>query len=166
MQRHQDEAESASGQEGKASGEAGRSEGRPKRAETCSDVRAEEIWSDPEPWSAVAAGTQSEAAQEMPSEVPAEPRQALAEPREVRPAPREPRPERVRSREQGQVEALRAAVLAFARARLAPLAAEDAAAIASLSDENELRELVDTLSLAESVSDARAVLDAAIDGRR
>jgi hypothetical protein len=55
-------------------------------------------------------------------------------------------------------------VLAFARARLAPLSPEDAAAITALGDEHQLRELVDTLTEAATVSDARAVLDAAIAG--
>lgn len=64
----------------------------------------------------------------------------------------------------GPAEALRAAVMAFARARLAPLSAEDVAAIAALRDEGELRELVDTLAQAASVSEARAVLDAALTG--
>ncbi|HMG24651.1 MAG TPA: hypothetical protein VK607_25115 [Kofleriaceae bacterium] len=70
------------------------------------------------------------------------------------------------SRERERVEALRAAVLVFARARLAPLSTEDAAAIAELGDERELTELVDTLAQAESIDDARAVLDAAIAGTR
>jgi hypothetical protein len=76
--------------------------------------------------------------------------------------------ERVRGREDGRgsgrTEALRAAVLAFARARLAPLSAEHAAAITALRDESALRELVDTLAQASSVSEARALLDAAIAG--
>ncbi|HEX7842132.1 MAG TPA: hypothetical protein VF469_31890 [Kofleriaceae bacterium] len=67
-------------------------------------------------------------------------------------------------REPGTTEALRAAVLAFARARLSPLSPEDAAAIAALRDEGALRELVDTLAQASTVSEARAVLDAAIAG--
>jgi hypothetical protein len=73
--------------------------------------------------------------------------------------------EHTRGREEGRgTEALRAAVLAFARSRLAPLSAEDAAAIAGLRDEGALRELVDTLAQASSVSEARAVLDAVIAG--
>ena len=68
------------------------------------------------------------------------------------------------ARDQSRVGALRAAVLAFARARLAPLSPEDAAAITALGDEHQLRELVDTLTEAATVSDARAVLDAAIAG--
>lgn len=85
-------------------------------------------------------------------------------------------PERARreAREQGQREGraigradgLRAAVLAFARARLAPLSVEDAAAIAELADEGALTELVDSLVQAESVEDARAVFEAAIAGMR
>jgi len=70
------------------------------------------------------------------------------------------------SRERERVEALRAAVLVFARSRLAPLSTEDAAAIAELVDELELTELVDTLAQAETIDDARAVLDAAIAGTR
>lgn len=69
-----------------------------------------------------------------------------------------------RGREEGRAEALRAAVLAFARARLAPLSPEDVAAIAGLRDEGALTELVDTLAQASSVTEARAVLDAAIAG--
>jgi hypothetical protein len=61
---------------------------------------------------------------------------------------------------------LRAAVLAFARARLAPLSSEDAAAIGELREESELTELVDSLAQAATVEDARAVLDAAIAGTR
>jgi flagellar biosynthesis/type III secretory pathway protein FliH len=85
-------------------------------------------------------------------------------------------PERARreAREQGRQEGealgradgLRAAVLAFARARLAPLSSEDAAAIAELRDEGALTELVDSLVQAESVEDARAVFEAAIAGIR
>jgi hypothetical protein len=85
-------------------------------------------------------------------------------------------PERARreAREQGRQEGqalgradgLRAAVLAFARARLAPLSTEDAAAIAELRDEGALTELVDSLVQAESVEDARAVFEAAIAGIR
>jgi hypothetical protein len=71
---------------------------------------------------------------------------------------------RARGREEGRAEALRAAVLAFARARLDPLSPEDAAAIAGLRDEGALTELVDTLAQASSVTEARAVLDAAIAG--
>ena len=67
-------------------------------------------------------------------------------------------------REPAQTEALRAAVMAFARARLSPLSPEDAAAIAGLRDEGALRELVDTLAHTSSVGEARAVLDAAIAG--
>jgi hypothetical protein len=66
----------------------------------------------------------------------------------------------------GRVDGLRAAVLAFARARLAPLSVEDAAAIAELRDEGALTELVDSLVQAESVEDARAVWEAAIAGMR
>jgi flagellar biosynthesis/type III secretory pathway protein FliH len=69
-------------------------------------------------------------------------------------------------REQGRADGLRAAVLVFARARLAPLSGEDAAAIADLRDEGALTELVDSLAQAESVEDARAVLDLAIAGIR
>ena len=89
---------------------------------------------------------------------------------------REETPERVRreAREQGRregraigrVDGLRAAVLAFARARLAPLSVKDAAAIAELRDEGALTELVDSLVQAESVEDARAVWEAAIAGMR
>ena len=77
---------------------------------------------------------------------------------------RERAPGREDGRGSGRVEALRAAELAFARARLAPLSAEDASAIAALRDEGALRELVDTLAQASSVTEARAVLDAAIAG--
>jgi len=94
----------------------------------------------------------------------------------VRDDAREETPERVRreAREQGRSEGraigradgLRAAVLAFARARLAPLSVEDAAAIAELHDEGALTELVDSLVQAESVEDARAVFEAAIAGIR
>jgi hypothetical protein len=97
------------------------------------------------------------------------------EAREAREA-REEAPERARrdAREEGRSEGraigradgLRAAVLAFARARLAPLSGEDAAAIAELSDEGALTELVDSLVQAESVEDARAVFEAAIAGIR
>lgn len=73
---------------------------------------------------------------------------------------------RQEGREQGRVEGLRAAVLVFARARLAPLSSEDAAAIAALGDERALTELVDTLAQAATVDEARAVLDAAIAGTR
>lgn len=66
----------------------------------------------------------------------------------------------------GRADGLRAAVLAFARARLAPLSGEDAAAIAELRDEGALTELVDSLVQAESVEDARAVWEAAIAGIR
>lgn len=66
----------------------------------------------------------------------------------------------------GRADGLRAAVLAFARARLAPLSVEDAAAIAELRDEGALTELVDSLVQAESVEDARAVWEAAIAGIR
>lgn len=66
----------------------------------------------------------------------------------------------------GRADGLRAAVLAFARARLAPLSVEDAAAIAELRDEGALTELVDSLVQAESVEDARAVWEAAIAGMR
>jgi hypothetical protein len=69
-------------------------------------------------------------------------------------------------REQARVEGLRAAVLAFARARLAPLSADDAMAIAALVDERALMELVDTLAHAPCVETARVVLDAAIAGTR
>lgn len=89
---------------------------------------------------------------------------------------REAAPERARQegreqgrkegREQGRADGLRAAVLVFARARLAPLSGEVAAAIADLRDEGALTELVDSLAQAESVEDARAVLDAAIVGIR
>lgn len=71
---------------------------------------------------------------------------------------------RAEGREQGRAEGLRAAVLAFARVRLAPLSAADAEAIAALHDERALTELVDTLAQAGSVEEARAVLDAAIAG--
>ena len=64
------------------------------------------------------------------------------------------------------VEGLRAAVMAFARARLAPLSAEDAAVIAALRDERALNELVDTLAQATSLDEARAVFAAAIAGTR
>jgi hypothetical protein len=94
----------------------------------------------------------------------------------VRDAARDEAPERARreAREQGRSEGraigradgLRAAVLAFARARLAPLSGEDAAAIAELRDEGALTELVDSLVQAESVEDARAVFEAAIAGMR
>ena len=84
----------------------------------------------------------------------------------ARPQRLDRRESRDRNRPQGRVEALRAAVLVFARARLAPLSTEDAAAIAALDDENELTELVDTLAQAESVGDARVVLDAALAGTR
>jgi hypothetical protein len=73
---------------------------------------------------------------------------------------------REEGREEGRAEGLRAAVLAFARVRLAPLSPDDVAAISGLCDERELTELVDTLAQAESVAAARAVLDAAIDGTR
>ncbi len=66
----------------------------------------------------------------------------------------------------GRADGLRAAVLAFARARLAPLSVEDAAAIAELRDEGALTELVDSLVQADTVEDARAVFDAAIAGMR
>lgn len=66
----------------------------------------------------------------------------------------------------GRADGLRAAVLAFARARLAPLSVEDAVAIAELRDEGALTELVDSLVQAESVEDARAVWEAAIAGMR
>jgi hypothetical protein len=66
----------------------------------------------------------------------------------------------------GRTDGLRAALLVFARARLAPLSGEDAAAIAELEDEGALTELVDSLAQAESVEDARAVFDAAIAGIR
>jgi hypothetical protein len=66
----------------------------------------------------------------------------------------------------GRADGLRAAVLAFARARLAPLSVEDAAAIAELRDEGALTELVDSLVQAESVEDARSVWEAAIAGMR
>jgi hypothetical protein len=89
---------------------------------------------------------------------------------------RDEAPERARreAREQGsregraigRAEGLRAAVLAFARARLAPLSGEDAAAITELRDEGALTELVDSLVQAESVEDARAVFEAAIAGIR
>ena len=69
-------------------------------------------------------------------------------------------------REQGRAEGLRAAVLAFARVRLAPLSPDDVAAISGLCDEHALTELVDTLAQAETVASARAVLDAAIAGMR
>jgi len=94
----------------------------------------------------------------------------------VRDAARDEAPEQARreAREQGRREGtaigradgLRAAVLAFARARLAPLSGEDAAAIAELRDEGALTELVDSLVQAESVEDARAVFEAAIAGMR
>jgi hypothetical protein len=95
---------------------------------------------------------------------------------EARDEARDDAPDRVRreAREQGRSEGraigradgLRAAVLAFARARLAPLSVEDAAAIAELRDEGALTELVDSLVQAESVADARAVWEAAIAGMR
>ena len=66
----------------------------------------------------------------------------------------------------GRADGLRAAVLAFARARLAPLSGEDAAAINELRDESALTELVDSLAQAETVEDARALFDAAISGIR
>lgn len=66
----------------------------------------------------------------------------------------------------GRADGLRAAVLAFARARLAPLSSEDAAAIAELRDEGALTELVDSLVQADTVEDARAVFEAAIAGMR
>jgi hypothetical protein len=69
-------------------------------------------------------------------------------------------------REAKHADGLRAAVLVFARSRLAPLSAEDAAALTALTDEGELTELVDTLAHAASVEDARAVLAAAIAGIR
>jgi hypothetical protein len=94
----------------------------------------------------------------------------------VRDGAQDEAPERARreAREQGRREGtaigradgLRAAVLAFARARLAPLSGEDAAAIAELRDEGALTELVDSLVQAESVEDARAVFEAAIAGIR
>jgi hypothetical protein len=94
----------------------------------------------------------------------------------VRDDAREETPERVRrearelgrreGRAIGRADGLRAAVLAFARARLAPLSVEDAAAIAELRDEGALTELVDSLVQAESVEDARAVWEAAIAGMR
>jgi hypothetical protein len=80
--------------------------------------------------------------------------------------PRRERDRRPEARAQDRVEGLRAAVLLFARAQLAPLSAEDAAAIGALSDERALTELVDTLAQAENVVDARTVLDAAIAGTR
>jgi flagellar biosynthesis/type III secretory pathway protein FliH len=73
---------------------------------------------------------------------------------------------REQGRDEGRTDGLRAAVLAFARARLAPLSSEDAAAIGELREESELTELVDTLAQAATVEDARAVLDAAIAGTR
>lgn len=95
---------------------------------------------------------------------------------EARAGAQDEAPERARreAREQGRREGtaigradgLRAAVLAFARARLAPLSGEDAAAIAELRDEGALTELVDSLVQAESVEDARAVFEAAIAGMR
>jgi hypothetical protein len=69
-------------------------------------------------------------------------------------------------RDPGRADALRAAVLLFARSTLAPLSVEDAAAIGELHDEDALTELVDSLALTESVEDARAVFDAAIAGIR
>jgi len=69
-------------------------------------------------------------------------------------------------RDAKHADGLRAAVLLFARSRLAPLSAEDAAAITALTDESELTELVDTLAQAPSVDEARAVLAAAIAGMR
>ena len=69
-------------------------------------------------------------------------------------------------REAKRADGLRAAVLVFARSRLAPLSAEDVAAITALTDEGELTELVDTLAQASSVEEARAVLAAAIAGIR
>jgi hypothetical protein len=66
----------------------------------------------------------------------------------------------------GRADGLRAAVLAFARARLAPLSGEDATALAELRDESALTELVDSLAQAESVEDARTLFDAAISGIR
>ena len=93
---------------------------------------------------------------------------------EPRDEPRDEAPERARQeaheqgrregRAIGRADGLRAAVLAFARARLAPLSVEDAAAIAELRDEGALTELVDSLVQAESVEDARAVWEAAIAG--
>ena len=68
--------------------------------------------------------------------------------------------------QEGRAEGLRAAVLAFARVRLAPLSPDDVAAISGLCDEHALTELVDTLAQAETVASARAVLDAAIAGTR
>lgn len=73
---------------------------------------------------------------------------------------------RAEGRAEGKTDALRAAVLVFARARLSPLSSEDAAAIGQLRDESELTELVDSLAQAATVEDARAVLDAAIAGIR
>jgi hypothetical protein len=67
-------------------------------------------------------------------------------------------------REANHADGLRAAVLVFARSRLAPLSAEDIAAITALTDEGQLTELVDTLAQASSVDEARAVLAAAIAG--
>lgn len=73
---------------------------------------------------------------------------------------------REEGRDEGRTDGLRAAVLVFARARLSPLSSEDAAAIAALTDESSLTELVDSLAQAATVEDARAVLDAAIAGTR
>jgi len=73
---------------------------------------------------------------------------------------------RTEGRALGRADGLRAAVLAFARARLAPLSGDDAAAIAELQDEEALTELVDSLAQAESVAAARAVFEAAIAGLR
>ena len=69
-------------------------------------------------------------------------------------------------REAKRADGLRAAVLVFARSRLAPLSADDVAAITALTDEGELTELVDTLAQVSSVEEARAVLAAAIAGMR
>jgi hypothetical protein len=64
---------------------------------------------------------------------------------------------------QGREEGLRAAVLAFARAKLGRLSDDDIVAIEAVSDQHVLTELITSLGQARSTRKARAALDRAIN---
>ena len=65
-------------------------------------------------------------------------------------------------RDEGRVQGLRDAVLAFARARLDAVTADDQALIEAAHDEHTLTELIDALTRAQTPSEARAAFARAV----
>jgi len=65
-------------------------------------------------------------------------------------------------RDEGRVQGLRDAVLAFARARLDAVTADDQALIEAAHDEHTLTELIDALTRAQTPSEARAAFAQAV----